>query len=354
MFGTGSDREVDTIVIGAGQAGLATGYHLARRGQEIALLDASKAVGASWRDRWDSLRLFTPVGFDSLPGLPFPGPRREHPTKDQVADYLAGYAQRFALPVMLDTRVQAVRREGRGFGVATTRRCWRANSVIIATGAHHTPSIPRLADQLDLGVVQLHSSTFRGPTQLPAGQVLVIGAGNSGAEIALDLATDPTTKREVHLAGRDVGYIPNLGPLTFQILQQFGRAGAVLAQQGLRGHGDPLGRIRPGQLEATGVQRHPRVTGVRDGMPLLANGRVLSVAAVIWCTGSRPDYRWLQLDVLNTAGHLRHRGGVVQGSPGLYTVGLPYQRSITSHLLGGVGTDAHHVAKKLLTRAAPR
>lgn len=344
MSGIAGDREVSTVVIGAGQAGLATGYHLARHGQDIALLDAAQSVGSSWRHRWDSLRLFTPSGFNSLPNLPFPGPPGEHPSKDQVADYLASYTELFALPVVLDTRVQAVRREGKGFAVATTQGCWRTSNVVIANGAHHTPSIPEFADELDAGVVQLHSATYRRPAQVPPGTVLVVGAGNSGAEIALDLATESTTAREVHLAGRSVGYIPDLGPWTFPLLQHLGRLGATLAQRGLREHGDPLGRIRPGQLQLAGIQRQPRVTGVRDGMPLLADGRVLPVAAVIWCTGFRPDYRWLHLNAFDAAGRLRQHRGIVQGITGLYTIGLPYQRSITSHLLGGVGADARRIA----------
>jgi len=185
--------------------------------------------------------------------------------------------------------------------------------------------------------------------------VLVVGAGNSGAEIALDLATDPGSERQVHLAGRDVGHAPNLGPWTYPLLQRLGRLGASLSQRGLRGGGDPLGRVRPGQLEAAGVHRLPRVVDARDGMPLLDDGRTLTVAAVVWCTGLGPDYHWLHLDALNDAGHLRHRQGVIASEPGLYAVGLPYQRSTTSHLLGGVGADAKHVVDHLIahTRSNP-
>ncbi|MGY2003808.1 flavin-containing monooxygenase [Blastococcus sp. SYSU DS1024] len=353
MAATADDRVVQTVVVGAGQAGLAVGYHLTRRGHDVVLLDAAEAVGDSWRERWDSLRLFTPVGFDSLPGLPFPGRRSDHPTKDAVADYLARYAEHFELPVRLGTRVQAVHRAGAEFVVSTDRGRWRAGNVVIATGAHHRPFVPAFAAHLDKELVQVHAAHYRRPAQLPAGAVLVVGAGNSGAEIALDVATDPREQRTVHLAGRDVGHIPHLGPWTFQVLQRLGRLGAALARRGLGGHGDPLGRIRPEQLATAGVQRHPRVTGTCDGMPLLADGRTLAVTAVVWATGFRPDYSWLHLDVLDPDGRLRHRGGVVDDCPGLYAVGLPYQRSITSHLLGGVGADARHVVDHLLARDRP-
>lgn len=350
MATTSNDRAVQTVVVGAGQAGLAVGYHLTRRGHDVVLLDAADAVGDSWRDRWDSLRLFTPVGFDSLPGLRFPGPRSQHPTKDAVADYLGCYAKRFELPVQLRTRVRAVHRDGAWFTVCTDSGRWRTNNVVIATGAHHTPFVPAFAARLNPTLVQVHAARYRRPAQLPTGPVLVVGAGNSGAEIALDVASDPSAERTVHLAGRDVGHIPSLGPWTFQVLQRLGRLGASLARRGLRGHGDPLGRIRPGQLRDAGVQRQPRVTGVREGMPLFADGRALTVTAVVWATGFLPDYSWLYLDVLDPAGRLRHRNGVVQHCPGLYAVGLPYQRSITSHLLGGVGNDAGYVVDHLLAQ----
>ena len=345
--------EVNTVVIGAGQAGLATGYHLAKRNEDFVVLDAAPAVGGSWRDRWDSLRLFTPAGFTHLPGLPFPAGRNEHPGKDAVADYLAGYAEQIELPVQLGVRVQAVRRDGPHLLVVAGARRWRARNVVLATGAHHLPVVPPFAGQLDPSITQLHARDYRRPAQLPGGPVLVVGAGNSGAEIALELATDPGSERKVHLAGRDVGHVPNLGPWTYPLLQWLGRPGAVLSQRGLRGGGDPLGRVRPGQLEAAGVHRLPRVVDARDGVPVLADGRALPATAVVWCTGLAPDYHWLHLDALDPTGQLRHHEGILDSEPGLYAVGLPYQRSITSHLLGGVGADAEHVVDHLTARTRP-
>jgi putative flavoprotein involved in K+ transport len=181
--------------------------------------------------------------------------------------------------------------------------------------------------------------------------VLVVGAGNSGAEIALDLAADTAAARQVFLAGRDVGHTPQLGPWTYPVMQRLGAAGAALARRALRGGGDPLGRVRPGQLEAAGIQRLPRLLGSRDGRPVLADGSPSpEVVAVVWATGLRPDYTWLHLDAFDDTGRLRHRAGVVPGHPGLYAVGLPYQRAVTSHLLGGVGADALYVVEQIDAR----
>lgn len=340
---------IATVVVGAGQAGLAVGYHLARRGQEFVILEAASSVGAAWRHRWDSLRLFTPAGFTHLPGLAFPAARSELPGKDAVADYLTGYAERFDLPVELDTPVRSVRRHGESFLVVAGARRYRARNVVLASGAHAATVVPAFAEQLDAVIVQMHSSAYRRPAQLPAGTVLVVGAGNSGAEISLDLAAH----RAVHLAGRDVGYVPNLGTWTYSLMQRLGAVGAALSQRGLRGGADPLGRIKPGQLEAAGVRRRPRVDGVLDGVPLLSDATTVDTDAVIWCTGSRPEYRWLDLDVLDERGRLEHTRGVVSGEPGLYAVGLPYQRSITSHLLGGVGADAEYIVDQIC-RDPPR
>lgn len=348
---TGDGRsDIGTVVVGAGQAGLATAYHLGRRGQDFVVLEASDRVGTSWRQRWDSLRLFTPAGFDRLPGRAFPGPPDSYPGKEAVADYLEAYAEHFELPVQLGTPVTAVRRGDGHFAVTAGDRTWRARNVVLAPGAHGSPHVPAPARDLDPGIVQLHSRDYRRPGDLPDGPVLVVGAGNSGAEIALDVARDPAARRPVHLAGRDVGVTPPLGRHTFSLLQRLGRPGAYLAQRALRGGADPLGRVRPRDFAAAGVERLPRVTGVRGGLPLLEDGRTVEPATVVWCTGLRPDYRWLHLDVLEDDGRLRHRGGVVAGQPGLYAVGLPYQRSITSHLLGGVGADARFVVDHIVAR----
>lgn len=339
-----------TVVIGAGQAGLAAGYHLARRQQDFVILEAAASVGTSWEQRWNSLRLFTPAGFTHLPGLPFPAAPRSNPAKDAVAAYLAAYADHFALPIMFDTPARAVYREGSDLMVDSADCQWRTQNVVLASGAHGVPTLPGFTGDLDPNLVQLHSRDYRRPSQIPEGHVVVVGAGNSGAEIALDLATDPAARRRVLLAGRDVGHIPSLGPWTYPLMQKLGRAGVALAQRGLGSGADPLGRIKPGQLEGAGIQRRARVIGARDGQPLLADGATLEVSAIIWCTGLRPNHSLLRLDALDDAGRIQHQAGVVTDHPGLYILGQPYQRTVTSHLLGGVGADANHIVNHLTQR----
>jgi putative flavoprotein involved in K+ transport len=346
-------QRVDTVVIGGGQGGLATGYHLTRRGGECLILDAGDRVGHAWRARWDSLRLFTPASFDALPGLRFPAPRGYFPTKDEMADYLERYAARFALPVQLSTRVDGVDRDGDHYRIAAGDRRFESANVVVATGPYTRPHIPPLAAGLDPAITQLHSASYRNPSQLPAGNALVVGAGNSGAEIALELAES----RNVVLAGRDTGHIPiALGGLGYRVLRSMRVdrfPGSRIARLLSRG-GYPLIRVHPREFRRAGVRRVPRVTGVREGRPMLADGSVLDVAVVVWCTGFKPDYRWIQPSVAGPSGEPRHRRGVVPDEPGLYFVGLPLQSTVTSGLVGGVGVDAEQVVTSLLARAAER
>jgi putative flavoprotein involved in K+ transport len=343
-------KRVDTVVIGGGQAGLATGYHLTRRGHDYLIVDGGPSVGHSWRSRWDSLRLFTPASFDGLPGLRFPAPRGRFPTKDETADYLQRYAEHFELPVRLSTKVERVEREASRYLVTAGDLHLESDNVVVATGPYSTPYIPPFADALDPAIIQLHSSAYRNPAQLPAGRTLVVGAGNSGAEIALELAAS----RDTVLAGRDTGHIPiALGGLGYRILRSLridrwpGNRIARLLSRG----GDPLIRVRPKDLHQAGVSRVPRVSGVNAGRPVLADGTVVHAVAVVWCTGFVPDYQWIHLPVTGPTGAPVHRRGVVPDEPGLYFVGLPLQSSLTSQLVGGVGVDAEYVATCLLTRA---
>ena len=344
--------DVETVVIGGGQAGLAAGYHLARRGREFVILDAGERVGDSWRNRWDSLRLFTPAGYSHLPGMPFPEQREVFPTKEQVADYLDGYAEHHRLPIEHRTRVTRLKRAGTEFLITAGRRCWRGRNVIVATGAHAVPRIPASATQLDPAITQLSSVDYRNPAQVRPGQALVVGAGNSGAEIAIDIATR-SGDVQVWLAGRDVGYVPSVGlsNAVFPLILLAGNWGARLVERTLNGRADPLGRVRPGDFAKAGVVRVPRVTGIRDGTPLLADGRVVDAATVVWCTGLRPDHSWIQLPVIDDDGRIRHVRGVTK-QPGLYVLGLPFQSRITSHLLGGVGADAQDIVAHLTARSS--
>ncbi|MGQ0572882.1 MAG: flavin-containing monooxygenase [Pseudonocardia sp.] len=336
----GEGGEVEVVVVGGGQAGLATAYHLRRRGIGHVVLDAGPAVGASWSDRWDSLRLFTPARFSHLPGLRLPGadgdlPGKDLPGKDTVAAYLRAYAHRFGIAVRTGVRVDSVRADGDRWLVVAGPRRWHAGSVVVATGAHAVPRLPAFAGALDPSIVALHSARYRGPEQLPAGPVLVVGAGNSGAEIALELAAG----RPVRLAGRGVGHAPPLGNAGYRALRALGRPGAALAARLPERGADPLGRVRAEDLHRAGVRRFPRVTGVDGGRPVA--GRPLDVAAVVWCTGFTPARDFLDEPVR------AHRHGVVLDRPGLYLAGVPLQTSMTSHLLGGVGRDAAHVVAHL-------
>jgi putative flavoprotein involved in K+ transport len=342
----------DTVVIGGGQAGLATGYFLARQRRDFVILDAGDRIGETWRNRWDSLRLFTPAFHNGLPGMPLPPPGRYLPTKDETADYLEAYAERFALPVRLGRHVDALTRYGHGYLICAGDERYTADRVVVATGPYRHPKIPEFASALDPAIIQLHSSAYRNPGQLPdAGDVLVVGAGNSGAEISVDVAAT----RRTYLAGRDTGVAPLrlihnrlslwLADHLITVDTALGRKmGTASARRG-----DPLVRLTPKAIAAAGVERVPRVESIADGKPRLADGRTLDVAVVVWATGFRPDFAWIDLPILDGSGYPMHRRGVVEAAPGLYFVGLPFQYSPTSTHVGGVGRDARYITEHLAT-----
>ena len=340
-----SDERFDTIVIGAGQAGLAVGYYLARQGRRFVILDAGAQLGHSWNERWDSLRLFTPAHFTNLPGLRFPGPPGHLPSKDEMAGYIRSYAARFELPIRLQWRVEMLSRDDDRYRICSARRCLRADSVVVATGPAMRPRLPDAAAQLDPHILSLHSVEYRKPEQLRDGVVLIVGAGNSGAEIALDVAAT----HRVILAGRDTGRLPiAIGGPTYRVMNRLltsgTRVGRRFAANVHSGKGTPLVRVRPSDLADAGVVRMPRVTGQVDGHPRLEDGRVLDVANVIWCTGYRPDYSWIALPHFPHHELPAHRRGAVVDHPGLYFVGLPFLHRMASSLVAGVGPDAKHIA----------
>jgi putative flavoprotein involved in K+ transport len=343
---------VETVIIGGGQAGRAVGYHLARRDRPFVILDADRRVGDAWRRRWDSLRLFTPARYSGLPGWPFPAPPFAYPTRDEVADYLEAYAGRFELPVRHGIRVDRLARDDGRFVVTAGDRRWEADQVVVASGAYQRHRVPAFAPELDQGIIQLDTSRYRNPSQLRPGGVLVVGAGNSGAEIAYEVSgAHPTW-----LSGPDTGHIPVrtgsrwdrlLTPpfwwLASRLLTVDTPIGRKVRPKALHTSA-PLERVRPKELAAAGVERVPRTVGVRDGRPVLEDGRVMEVANLIWCTGSRPDFGWVALPVFDQDGLPRHDRGVVTSQPGLYFIGLWFLGGFTSSLLGGVGRDADHIA----------
>jgi putative flavoprotein involved in K+ transport len=356
-------ERIETVVVGAGQAGLAVGYHLARRGLPFVILDAHQRVGDAWRRRWDSLRLFTPARLNGLPGMPFPGPRHTFPTKDEMADYLAAYAARFELPVRTSVRVDRLSRNGSRFVLSSGEGSVEADNVVVAMGSFQRPRVPPFAGELDPAIVQMHSSEYCNPSQLKEGAVLVVGGGNSGAEIAFEASRGHAT----WLSGRDNGQLPFRidGPLArfviAPILLPF-LARRVLTVDTPMGrkmrlrflsHGSPLVPVKREDLAAAGVERVPRVVGARGGLPLLEDGRVLDAANVVWSTGFGPDFSWIELPVFGGEENPiepRHRRGVVAAMPGLYFVGLAFLYSVASGVLAGVGRDAAYVVEDLASR----
>lgn len=351
-------EHVETIVIGGGQAGLAVGYHLTQRGLPFLILDAHERIGDAWRRRWDSLRLFTPAEFDQLPGMPLPAPAGTFPTKDEMADYLAAYAARFQMRVLTGVRVDRLTKHEGRFVVTAGERRFTADHVVVAMSAWQHARVPAFARELDAGITQLHSIEYRRPSQLRDGGVLVVGAGNSGAEIALEAAHGHRT----WLAGRDTGHFPfdidgfiarlfarrlilrGVFHRLLTIKTPFGRA----MRREFSKHGMPLIRLKPKHLAAANVTRVPRMAGVRDGRPLLEDGRVLDVTNVIWCTGFHAGLSWIDLPIFDD-GEPRHERGV-GAEPGLYFVGLGIIYAASSVMVQGVGRDAAYVVKHIAGR----
>jgi len=349
------------VVIGAGQAGLATGYFLKRREIDFTILDAHRRIGDSWRNRWETLRLFTPAFCSGLPGMPFPAADRDHlPTRDEAADYLESYAGRFNLPVETDTSVKSVRRADGRYLVETSRGPIETEHVVVATGAFQAPNVPTFAAELEPGIAQLHSSRYVNAESVRRGDVLVVGAGNSGTQIATDIR-EAEPMRRVWLSGRNTGRLPRrllgrdifrwLAPTILRIRVD-SRMGRIIRARSA-GRGDPVFADAHARMVASGVERVGRTVGVNEGRPVIqldAGERVLDVASVVWCTGYRPDFSWIEGLPVDERGVPRHRRGEVAGWPGLYLVGLHFLARLSSALMGGVGSDARHVAERVAAR----
>ncbi|HSP38032.1 MAG TPA: NAD(P)/FAD-dependent oxidoreductase [Frankiaceae bacterium] len=350
--GTTDGVVYDVVVIGGGQAGLALSWHLDRQGLRFLILDAGAEVGHVWRCRWDSLRLFTPTQYDSLPGLAFPGRYDTYPDKNDVADYLRSYVDRFALPLQLNTRVTGLTRSGDLFEVQAGDQTYRASQVVVATGPFQTPSVPAVAARLDSSVAQLHSALYRNPQSLPNGPVLVVGGGNSGLQIAEELIADRpvdvaigTTVRAMpqRFLGRDLFWWgTKLNVVTAPAESRIGRR--------LRAGGETLVGTSPRRAARAGIRLRPRVTEVDGATVRFADGAAAEPAAVIWATGYHSDYGWIRVEGALANGEPAHRRGVTQ-IPGLYFLGLPWQHSRGSALLGFVADDAAHLADQIARRA---
>jgi len=350
-------ERIDTVIIGGGQAGLSVGYHLKKRGVPFVILDASARVGDAWRNRWDSLRLFTPAKFSGLDGMRFPAPPNSFPTKDAMGDYLESYARHFQLPVRSGVRVERLSRLGDRFVVVAGNQQFEADHVVVAMAGWQRPRVPAFARELNPRIVQLHTFEYRNPSQLQPGGVLVVGAGNSGAEIALDVVPGHDTwlsgPATGHVPFRIEGLVARLLLVRLVLRVVFHRILTVKTPLGRKvrtkmlHRGEPLVRTKPQDLVAAGIIRVPRVARVENGQPMLEDGRVLDVSNVIWCTGFNSGFSWIDLPVFDANGDAKHESGVVTSEPGLYFVGLKFLYAASSSAIHGVGRDAARIADRI-------
>jgi putative flavoprotein involved in K+ transport len=356
-------QHVETLIIGAGQAGLSTGYQLRRRGRRFLIVDGNQRIGDNWRQLWDTLRLYTPAKYNGLPGLPFPAARWHFPGKDEVGEYLERYALHFDLPVRTNTRVERLEaRPDGGYVAVVGDEAISCDNVVVATGSFgRTPNVPELARELGPEIRQLHSSQYERPTQLRPGPVLVVGASHSGQDIAYELAQT----RQTILCGPSRGNIPMrpesrrahvLMPVVIfvfkHVLSRRTPMGRREMQQ-VRLHGGPHLRVKPQDLDRRGVRRYEaRMTGVAAGRPQLGDGTVLAVTNVVWCTGFRQAFDWIRLPILDEHGWPVEYRGVVDTAPGLFFCGLSFQYAYASMVFPGIGRDADYVARRIVARTA--
>jgi len=345
--------QVEVVVVGGGQAGLAIGFFLSRQGRRFLILEAADSVGAAWRDRWDSLALFTPRRYDALSELSFPGDPDGYPTRDEVVSYLRAYAETYKLPLVLNSAVSSLTQIDDGFQLECDRRV-RADQVVVATGPFQRPMTPALAGQLAPEVFQMHSTGYRQPQDIPAGTVLVVGGGNTGFQIAAEL----TGTHAVHLSvgsrqtplpqkvwQRDLfWWLTKTGLLNMTVDSRLGRR---LSQQ------ETLIGSSPKQLRRLGVDLHLRAVSASHNTVSFADGTQLRVDAVVWATGYQPDYSWIETPVLDAGGRVHHHRGVTN-LPGLYFLGLSWQHTRGSALLGWVKDDAEYIATQIQILADSR
>ena len=362
--GSGAEprREFETIIIGGGQAGLIAGRLLQKRCADFLILDSSARVGDAWRNRWDSLRLFTQARMNGLPDMEFPGSGSAFVGKDDVADFLETYAQAMDLPVRSGVRVERLSRGDEGYLIETTDGSFTATNVIVAMADYQNPKWPDFAGELDSGIVQIHSTEYKNATQLADGSVLIVGLGNSGADIAYDVAQSHATILAGHLKA---------GAIPFELEGRFGRhfgtrlvrfamvrvlntstpIGRRVRPKMLDG-GPPLVRVRPKELTGVGVRQVGRIGGVENGKPVTEDGEVLDVPNVIWCTGYHAGFDWIDLPVFDDVGRPAHTRGIVESQPGLYFLGLYFLHAAWSETITGVQPDARYIVDHLVTGQA--
>ena len=356
-------KRFDVIVIGGGQAGLSTGYHLKNAGVDFVILDAEARTGDTWRKRWDSLKLFSPSRYNGLDGMPFPGPRDRLPAKDEMADYLESYAAHFQLPVLHGVRVERLSREGDRYILRAGAQEFEAKHVVVAMSSYQGRKLPEFAKDLSPEIVQLHSSEYKRLSQLKPGGVLLVGAGNSGAEIAMETATQHPT----WMSGRDTGQVPfpsekswvRFVIVRFVFRVVFHRILTVSTPIGRKVRskdfhaGGPRIRQKRADLDKAGVQWVPKTTGAKGGLPLLADGRTLDVKNIIWCMGFTNGLSsWINLPIFEKDGEPSHKSGVVEQEPGLYFVGQHFQYAFSSTMVHGVGRDAARMVAVIKVRVA--
>ncbi len=349
------DTPLDVVIVGGSQAGLAVAYYLRKRGLRFVLLDAEPEIGHVWTSRWDSLTLFTPAQYSGLPGMDFPAARDAYPSKDEVAAYLRSYASAFDLPVRPNARVASLTGSEHGYVVTTKDEVLRASQVVVATGPFQAPFVPQIARDLDASVVQIHSAQYRSPAQLPEGPVLVIGGGNSGYQIAAELVETRKVDLAVgtrmpslpqRLLGRDLfWWLSRLGIMRVSVESRLGRR---LAKRDVL-----IGSSRRRLLRA-GVTIRKRLERFEGRRAVFADGSHLDVGAVIWATGYRSDYKWIEVpEVTDEKGRVLHRRGATT-APGLFFVGLPWQHTRGSALLGFVQADAAFIVETIASAAGGR
>jgi putative flavoprotein involved in K+ transport len=355
-----SRNHLEVAVVGGGQAGLAMGYSLRQQSRRFVILERGDSIALAWRERWDSLTLFTPRRYSALPGLPFPGDPDGYPTRDEVIAYLELYAETFELPIELKSEVLRLTHEDGRFVLEADGRTITADQVVVATGPFQAPYVPEFWEKLDSEVWQAHSTRYRRPSDVPDGSVLVVGGGNTGFQIAKELSATHKVVLSVgsrqtplpqRMAGRDLfWWLTKTHVLSTTVDSRLGRK---------LQYRDTLIGSSPRELRRRyGVEIKPRATAASGHTVTFADGSEVELDGVVWATGYRPDYTWIDLPILDSDGRLRHRRGVTD-VPGLSFLGLTWQHTRGSALIGWVQDDAEFLAERVAapqearTRATP-